>query len=92
MGMITGEEFKVLSQRAHQQLVHVLKTIGDIGEPIVSEALPADAIVQLAKERRADLVVVGTVGRSGIPRLVLGSTAEAVVDNAPCSVLVVRLQ
>jgi nucleotide-binding universal stress UspA family protein len=91
MGMITGEEFKAITHRAHEQLVHVLKTIGDIGEPIVSDDLPADAIVRLAKERRADLVVVGTLGRSGIPRLVLGSTAEAVVDSAPCSVLVVRL-
>ena len=91
IGMITTEEFKLLTQQAKEQLTHVLKKISAVAEPVVADDLPADAIVRLAKERQADLIVVGTVGRSGIPRLVLGSTAESVVGNAPCSVLVVRL-
>ncbi|HET7544981.1 MAG TPA: universal stress protein [Polyangiaceae bacterium] len=51
---------------------------------------PAHEIAQLAADLEADLVVVGTHGRRGIARLLLGSVAEAVVRLAPCPVLVVR--
>ena len=51
---------------------------------------PADAIVKYAKDVRADVIVVGTHGRSGVSRLLMGSVAEHVVRNAPCPVLVVR--
>jgi nucleotide-binding universal stress UspA family protein len=50
----------------------------------------ADEIAQLAADLEADLVVVGTHGRRGLSRLLLGSTAEATVRLAPCPVLVVR--
>ncbi|MEI9939106.1 MAG: universal stress protein [Pseudomonadota bacterium] len=51
---------------------------------------PAHEIAQIAADVDADLVVVGTHGRRGIARLLLGSVAEAVVRLAPCPVLVVR--
>jgi universal stress protein A len=51
---------------------------------------PAEEIARLAKEGRHDLVVIGTHGRTGVRRLVLGSVAEQVVRTAPVSVLVVR--
>ncbi|MET0791163.1 MAG: universal stress protein [Polyangiaceae bacterium] len=51
---------------------------------------PAEELAQIAADLEADLVVVGTHGRRGIARLVLGSVAEAVVRLAPCPVLVVR--
>ena len=50
---------------------------------------PADAIAQLATDVEADLVVVGTHGRRGARRLLLGSVAEKVVRLSPCAVLVV---
>jgi universal stress protein A len=50
----------------------------------------AQAIVDHAKEVHADVIVVGTHGRSGMSRLLMGSVAEHVVRNAPCPVLVVR--
>jgi nucleotide-binding universal stress UspA family protein len=49
-----------------------------------------DVIVRYAESVGAELVVVGTHGRSGFKLLTLGSTAAAVVTSAPCSVLVVR--
>ncbi|MDQ3365684.1 MAG: universal stress protein [Myxococcota bacterium] len=53
--------------------------------------LPADQIVEsLRAEAAYDLAVVGTQGRSGVGRLLLGSVAERVIRHAPCSVLVVR--
>jgi nucleotide-binding universal stress UspA family protein len=50
----------------------------------------SDEIAQLAADLEADLVVVGTHGRRGISRVLLGSSAEATVRLAPCPVLVVR--
>ncbi len=47
-------------------------------------------IVQMAASLRADLVVVGTAGRTGVARLALGSVAEQVVRHAGCPVLVAR--
>ncbi len=50
----------------------------------------AEAIVEQAKSWRADVIVVGTHGRRGISRLVMGSDAEQVVRTAPVPVLIVR--
>jgi nucleotide-binding universal stress UspA family protein len=54
------------------------------------EGKPAEQILAAAREWNADVIVIGTHGRSGISRVVLGSTAESVVRHAPCPVLVVR--
>jgi CBS domain-containing protein/nucleotide-binding universal stress UspA family protein len=51
---------------------------------------PFLGIVRLAAERKVDLIVIGTHGRSGLKRLVLGSVAERVVRFAPCPVLTVH--
>jgi nucleotide-binding universal stress UspA family protein len=57
----------------------------------IEEGPAGPLIVKLTADLPAALVVVGTHGRTGLRRLVLGSVAEAVVRNAPASVLVVRL-
>ena len=51
---------------------------------------PYEVIVGLAREINADLIVLSTRGHSGLKHLLLGSTAERVVRNAPCAVLVTR--
>ncbi len=48
-------------------------------------------IIQVAREESADLIIMGTHGRTGIDHLLLGSTAENVVRKSPCPVLTVRL-
>jgi nucleotide-binding universal stress UspA family protein len=50
----------------------------------------AESIISYAAEQKADLIVIGTRGRSGLKRLVLGSVASGVVAHASCPVLVVR--
>ena len=62
------------------------------GTAIAAEGPAARAILETARTRPAELVVVGTVGRTGLSRLALGSVAEAVLRAAPCSTLVVRLR
>ncbi len=58
----------------------------------VRRGRPAHAIVQLAVDLDADLIVLGTHNRKGIQRLVLGSVAETVVHQARCPVQVVRVK
>ncbi len=52
--------------------------------------VPAEAIVESAKEEKADFIVMGTHGRTGISRVLMGSVAEAVVRTAPCPVITVK--
>jgi nucleotide-binding universal stress UspA family protein len=59
-------------------------------ETVVREGDPRSAIVDEAEEWGADLIVVGSHGRTGLKRWLLGSVAQAVVGHAPCSVEVVR--
>jgi nucleotide-binding universal stress UspA family protein len=59
-------------------------------DTIVREGDPRTQIVDEATEWRADLIVVGSHGHTGLTRLLLGSVAQAVVTHAPCSVEVVR--
>lgn len=59
----------------------------------VARCLPGDprhALLDEARRIHAELIVVGSHGRSGVARLLLGSVASHVVSHAPCSVLVVR--
>lgn len=51
---------------------------------------PAGEICRIASEERAELIVLGTHGRTGVFRLLMGSVAEAVLRRAPCPVLVYR--
>ena len=51
---------------------------------------PADKIVDAARDWPADLIVLGSHGRGGVRRLVLGSVAEAVMRHAPCPLFIVR--
>ncbi len=58
---------------------------------ILLEGDPASEIVRYGRDVSADLIVMGTHGRTGVERLVLGSVAEKVLRDATCSVLVVKL-
>ncbi len=51
---------------------------------------PAEVIIHTAQEKKADLIVVGSHGRTGIDRLLLGSVAERVIGTADCATLVVK--
>lgn len=67
------------------------KRAGVEAECLVKDGPAAASILDAAKELPAELIVVGTHGRSGLTRLALGSVAEAVLGGATCSALVVRV-
>jgi nucleotide-binding universal stress UspA family protein len=57
---------------------------------VLLEGVAHEAIVREARKRRADLIVIGTHGRTGVARFFLGSVAARVTATAPCPVLTVR--
>ncbi|MDA8424080.1 MAG: universal stress protein [Nitrospiraceae bacterium] len=60
-------------------------------EKMVVRGVPFVEIIRTAKEKNADLIVIGTHGRTGIDHMLFGSTAEKVVRKAACPVLTVRI-
>ncbi len=70
------------AEQAHEQAVEVT-THARQGDP-------ADAILDVAEERGADLIVVGNRGMTGAKRFLLGSVPNKVSHHAPCSVLIIR--
>ena len=58
---------------------------------ILVEGDPAEEIVRYGRDAGIDLIVMGTHGRTGLERLLMGSVAEKVLRDAPCSVMVVKL-
>src|ERR1041384_788714 len=73
-----------------EALVAKAKKAGARAQGLLLDGLAHDRIVRAAKARRADLVVMGTHGRTGLARLFLGSVAERVVTSASCPVMTVR--
>ncbi len=67
-----------------------LRTAGFRAEPVVLSGSPAYSIVAFASDWNADLVILGSHGRTGLARLLLGSVARNVLHHAGCSVLIVR--
>jgi nucleotide-binding universal stress UspA family protein len=57
---------------------------------IISQGHAATAIVAAAQELQAELIVMGTHGRTGLGRMILGSVAEQVLRTAPCPVVTIR--
>ena len=75
---------------ALQKLVDPRRALATFGEVLVEPGDARDAIVAVAKRLDADLIVIGTHGRRGFSRFMLGSVAEDVLRRAPCPVLAVR--
>ena len=80
-----------LRAAAELRLQETLRQLVTEGQTTVVDGRAEAAIVTYAETVGAELVVVGTHGRSGFARITLGSTAAAVIDSASCSVLVVRV-
>ncbi len=58
--------------------------------PVLKYGNPHEEIVKFAKDKGIDLIVMGTSGRSGLNRFLIGSVAEKVIRTAPCPVMVIR--
>jgi nucleotide-binding universal stress UspA family protein len=71
-------------------VVSVAKKAGVTVEAITATGRPCDLIAETAGGRGVDLIVMGTYGRTGLKKLLMGSTTEKVIGMAGCAVLVVK--
>ncbi len=76
---------KLLEEARDKYLQGYAKTelVVDIGDP-------RELILNLARERKVDMIITATHGRTGVLHLVMGSVAEKIIRHAPCPVFVVR--
>ena len=98
-------ELETLAQRAHEPILEVvsarasedlekilieLQNDGISAEFFAHHRSPERLVVEVASDRGADLIVMGTHGRTGLAHVLLGSVAERVLRTAPCPVLTLR--
>lgn len=80
------------NQAALDKIAEAKAATTTIGQVLLKTGDARDVINQTAKELQIDLIVMGTHGRRGVSRALLGSVTETVVRSAPCPVLAVRMK
>ena len=100
--MLPSDTRKELTSIGRREANQMLDTVAEMAkrhgmekrkintEIVETSTSAADEIIRYAQEKDVDLIVVGTKGRSGMTKALLGSVASKVVTYSPCSVLVVR--
>lgn len=95
-GISITEEVEQLNQLLKDRCKEDLKEFEDINKDgvkissLIKEGSPANAILEVAIEEDIDLIVIGSSGKSGFDRFILGSVSDKVVNAAKCPVLVVH--
>jgi nucleotide-binding universal stress UspA family protein len=89
-GLPFQQDVATLAEEKLAEAATTLATEGLQVDTLAREGYPPDVIVETARELDADVIAMGTHGRTGLRHLLLGSNAERVVENAPCPVLTVR--
>ena len=95
-GISITEEVEQLNQILRDCCEKDLKEFGDMNKDgikissIIKEGSPANVILDVAIEEDVDLIVIGSSGKSGFDRFILGSVSDKVVNAAKCPVLVVH--
>jgi nucleotide-binding universal stress UspA family protein len=79
-----------LAARAAEPSAAALRAKGFQVEVVVERGDPAEVVTELARERDVDVIAIGTRGHSKLRLVLLGSTAERIVEHAPCPVLTVH--
>ena len=93
VSVVTGSHSAARRQEAEQAVaskVERLKGMGVAAEGKIVEGRPDEAIVKAAEDVGADLIVMGSHGRTGLAKVLLGSVAERVIGQAICPVLIVK--
>lgn len=90
MGLQLREAEKETAHKSFQSVKEILEPAGMQLEHVIERRHPSRLILDVAKQRDVDLIVLGARGHSAIYRVVLGSTADFVANHTKCSVLVVR--
>ena len=95
-GLPLDDEVYQLNQILKERSEENLKEFDELNEEnlkithVIREGSPAKVIIEVAKEEEVDLIVMGSSGKSGFDRFIMGSVADKVVNSAKCAVLVVH--
>ena len=95
-GLPLDDEVYQLNQLLKEKSEENLKEFDELNEDnlkithVIREGSPAKVILEVAKEEDVDLIVMGSSGKSGFDRFIMGSVADKVVNSAKCAVLVVH--
>lgn len=83
---------QILKERSEENLQEFDKLNADDLKitHVIREGSPAKCILEVAKEENVDLIVMGSSGKSGFDRFIMGSVADKVVNSAKCAVLVIH--
>lgn len=86
------QEYNTTMQRHHKDAVDTIATQFKIGaeQCHVLEGMPEDVIPKLARKLDAEMVLIGTIGRTGLSAAIIGNTAEHVIDRLDCDVLALK--
>jgi nucleotide-binding universal stress UspA family protein len=88
------EKMKQMAEKIHTQRVISLAAKFDLSgiehSVIVQKGDPGHMIIDYAEKNKIDLIVMGTIGRSGLSGLLVGNTAETIIEKANCSVLTLK--
>lgn len=89
---IKGQRPAKYRTEAEKIVEKVVKSAGKSNiqaEEIVREGEPYEVIADLAREKKADIIIMGRYGRTGLTKLLMGSVTQRVIGHTPCAVLVV---
>ncbi|WP_405295938.1 universal stress protein [Methanobrevibacter sp.] len=95
-GLPLDDEIYQLNQILKERSEENLKEFDELNEDdleishVIREGSPARVILEVAEEEAVDLIVMGSSGKSGFDRFIMGSVADKVVNSAKCAVLVVH--
>lgn len=84
------EHFRKEGELATRFVEDAAKPAGVEVEPVILQGHPAEKIVEFAEQQGIEMIVMGTLGKTGLDRFLLGSVAEKVVRHSKTPVLVVR--
>lgn len=98
LGIVHSEmQWELVTEESRKAAENNIKNVKEIAEKedvkieeLILEGRPYEAIINAAKEKRVDLIVVGSHGRTGLDRLLMGSVTERIIGHADCAVLVVK--
>ena len=95
-GLPLDDEVYLLNQVLKERSEENLEEFDKLNEDdlkithIIKEGSPAKCILEVAKEEDVDLIVMGSSGKSGFDRFIMGSVADKVVNSAKCAVLIIH--
>ena len=95
-GLPLDDEIHQLNQILNERSEENLREFDKLNEDdlkithVIREGVPAKVILEVAKEENVDLIVMGSSGKSGFDRFIMGSVADKVVNASKCAVLVVH--